>query len=287
MGFELLAGLIIGTILGLTGAGGSVFALPMLVYGLNVPIQSAIGISLGAVAVSATVGMLARLNKGVIVWVPAIVVALTGMCTAPLGIWASRQIPDHFLLLGFSILVFCVAYRMWRESFRAGTPSPLVKKALQQSEPVLNRTYDSMQSNLFKDAGVLSIDKRCLGLVAVVGLFTGFLAGLFGVGGGFVIVPTLIILLELSIHQSIATSLVVIMCIGGTGFATFISGQEKIPLNILAYVACGGIAGMIIGTFVSRYISAAVLQKIFVYVISSVAIFTLCNSILGIQQVYF
>ncbi|PCI48962.1 MAG: permease [Moraxellaceae bacterium] len=279
MGLEFLVGIVIGSILGLTGAGGSVFAVPMLVYGLQLPAQNAVGISLGAVAVSAFVGVLTRFRRGIIVWAPAGIVAVTGVSTAPLGLWTSRQIPDHFLLFAFSLLVFLIAHRMWHETRNQTAKTPIMKTAVQQSGSLIVMT----QGEGFLSSG---LEVKGVILIALVGLVTGFLAGLFGVGGGFIIVPTLIILLGLGIHQAIATSLVIILFIGSSGFLSFLNVQDNMPVNILIQVIIGGAVGMVLGTFFSKYLTGIVLQRLFVFILSSVALFTFYNSVQGIAEIY-
>lgn len=279
MGLEFLVGIVIGGILGLTGAGGSVFAVPMLVYGLQLPAQNAVGISLGAIAVSALVGILTRFRRGIIVWAPAAIVAITGVSTAPIGLWTSRQIPEHFLLFAFSLLVFLIAHRMWRETRHQASKTPIMKTAVEQSDIPIAMTHGE---------GFLAcgLDKKGVLLIALVGLITGFLAGLFGVGGGFIIVPTLIILLGLSIHQAVATSLVIILFIGSSGFLSFLSAQDNMPTSILIQVVIGGVVGMVLGSFFSKYLTGEVLQRIFVFVLTSVALFTFYNSVHGIANIY-
>lgn len=279
MGLEFLVGIVIGSILGLTGAGGSVFAVPMLVYGLQLPAQNAVGISLGAVAVSAFVGVLTRFRRGIIVWAPASIVAVTGVSTAPLGLWTSRQIPDHFLLFAFSLLVFLIAYRMWHETRNQTAKNPIMEAAVQQSGSLIVMT----QGEGFLSSG---LETKGVVLIALVGLMTGFLAGLFGVGGGFIIVPTLIILLGLGIHQAVATSLVIILFIGSSGFLSFLNVQNNMPVNILIQVIIGGAVGMILGTFFGKYLTGIVLQRLFVFILSSVALFTFYNSVQGIAEIY-
>ncbi|PCJ14287.1 MAG: hypothetical protein COB04_15565 [Gammaproteobacteria bacterium] len=279
MGLEFLVGIVIGSILGLTGAGGSVFAVPMLVYGLQLPAQNAVGISLGAVAASAFVGVLSRFRRGIIVWAPAGIVAVTGVSTAPLGLWTSRRIPEHILLFAFSLLVFMIAYRMWHETRSKASKTGIINTAVQQSKNLIVMT---------EGGGFLScgLDKRGVLLIALVGLVTGFLAGLFGVGGGFIIVPTLIILLGLGIHQAVATSLVIILFIGSSGFLAFLNAQEQMPISILLQVVIGGVVGMMFGSFFSKYLSGATLQRVFVFILSSVALFTFYNSVHGIVEMY-
>lgn len=92
-------GLLIGLVLGLTGAGGSVLAVPLLALCLHLPLQDATGIALGAVAVSAASGVLARFKDGQVLWVPALILGMGGMALAPLGQWLALGLPEECWLL--------------------------------------------------------------------------------------------------------------------------------------------------------------------------------------------
>ncbi|PWU30884.1 hypothetical protein DK254_09645, partial [Pseudomonas sp. RW407] len=103
--FESTAiGLILGLLLGLTGAGGSLVALPLLLS-LHLPLHDAIGVSLGAVALSALIGAIPRARQGQVAWRPLLWLTLTGWPGNALGQWLGRFIPDAVLILGFCALV--------------------------------------------------------------------------------------------------------------------------------------------------------------------------------------
>ena len=101
---SVLIGLVIGLVLGLTGAGGSIFAVPLLMLLLGLPINDAIGIALGAVAVSAFIGTLSNWRAQYILWVPAIALGLGGALVAPIGKNLGAQLPPLVLLVGFCAL---------------------------------------------------------------------------------------------------------------------------------------------------------------------------------------
>ena len=113
---SVLIGLIIGLVLGLTGAGGSIFAVPLLMLLLGLPINDAIGIALGAVAVSALIGTLGNWRAQYILWVPALSLGLAGALVAPIGKYLGSQLPPTMLLMGFCLLAFIIAGVMWRQA---------------------------------------------------------------------------------------------------------------------------------------------------------------------------
>ena len=116
---SVLIGLVIGLVLGLTGAGGSIFAVPLLMLLLGLPINDAIGIALGAVAVSAFIGTLSNWRAQYILWVPAIALGLGGALVAPIGKNLGAQLPPLVLLVGFCALAFIIAGIMWRQTITA------------------------------------------------------------------------------------------------------------------------------------------------------------------------
>lgn len=252
-----ILGLIIGTVLGLTGAGGSVFAVPLLIAWLGLPVQQAIGLSLGAVSICALYGVLIRIKSNQIQWLPALVFAGIGSLLSPLGNWLNQFIHPTWLLLGFSILVIIVAFRMWVSAHKL----PEQAKEVRASFTINNNDQGAicrLNNNL-----PFAIGPRCVGGMIIAASVTGILSGLFGVGGGFLIVPTLLFLTGISMTQAIATSMVIISLISGAGFISFLTLGNQLPFEILWQVAAGGLVGMTIGIVSSKKIAGANLQKSF------------------------
>src|SRR5690606_12703123 len=108
-------GAVLGLLLGLTGAGGSLVSLPPLLS-LHLPLRDAIGVSLGAVAITALIGAIPRVRQGLVAWRPAVMLAIAGLPGNVAGQWLGRQIPEAVLILGFCALVLWTAWRMWRSS---------------------------------------------------------------------------------------------------------------------------------------------------------------------------
>jgi uncharacterized membrane protein YfcA len=210
---SLLFGMIVGFSLGLTGGGGSILAVPLLVYGLSVAPREAIGISLVAVGATALLGALQRLLTNEVDLRVGGFFALAGMLGAPLGAWLNRYIPEPLLLTCFAGLMLFVAVRMWRQvSLQARTPLP--------RHPPPTGARNAPGSRLPGSA-------RETGILALLGLATGVLSGLFGVGGGFVIVPALVRGSHMPIHRAVATSLVVIALVSAAGVTSYlVAGQQ-------------------------------------------------------------
>ncbi len=264
----LAVGIIIGVVLGLTGAGGSVFAVPLLMNLLGLSMQQAVGLSLGAVAASALFGVFLKWRTGHIEWLPALVFAVLGSVGAPVGGWVNRQVDERLLLVGFALLVVLVAIKMWRQASLNPSQARIVRADTVQGS-------DNEAVCLMNQGRKFSIGFPCVMGMSAGAITTGFLSGLFGVGGGFLIVPILLALTNISIRQAVATSLVVIAVVGSVGFGNFIFFGNSVDTHTLVLLALGGVVGMSLGVFASRYIAGPVLQKLFAALMVVILIVTL------------
>lgn len=266
---SLIFGAVVGLLLGLAGGGGAIFAVPMLVYGLNVPTREAVAISLAAVGATSLVGFLHRWKLGEVELRTGLLFALAGMLGAPIGTWLAGKIPEAALLLAFAGLMVIVAVRLWLQATKA--QRPLVECPASDS---------AEQNTCQRDAsGRLLLSSRCAILLLLVGVTTGVLSGLFGVGGGFVIVPALILFSGMDIHRAVGTSLMVIALVSVSGVVSQIwAGREISPLLTVLFVL-GGIAGLFGGQQIGRRLSGPMLQKVFVVAILLVAAFVVTRNL--------
>ena len=272
----LAIGLLIGLILGLTGAGGSVFAVPLLLLLAGLPINDAIGLSLGAVAASTFYGSLRNLvQKGSppVLWKPGIILAIAGAISAPFGKWLGLQIPEGWLMGGFFLLAALIALRMWLSANKNPDFSHIVRAGNFSQIPAPN-TFCRLSTN-----GQFELRPRCISGLLIGGFMVGVLSGLFGVGGGFLIVPLLLALSTISMMQAVSTSLVIITIISTTGFISHLFLTDNIRWPLLGLVATGGVIGMVTGQIISHKIANVLLQKIFAFGLLTVAIITLMRSL--------
>lgn len=264
---SIVFGMIVGFSLGLTGGGGAIFAVPLLVYGLGVEPRQAVGISLASVGAMSAVGLIGRWRTGQVEPRTGLIFAVAGMIAAPVGSWLSNQIPELVLLLLFAILMLVVAVRMWMTASSA------------DSAPVNALGDEGVGPTCRRDVtGNLRITSRCAALLIAVGAVTGLLSGLFGVGGGFVIVPALVLFSGMAIHRAVDTSLLVITLIGLAGLVSHVLAGGMIPIGTAALFVVGGISGMGLGVLTSRRLSGRSLQRSFAAAIVAVAIFIIVQT---------
>jgi len=265
----LLIGLVIGSVLGLTGAGGSVFAVPLLIFLLDLSVPDAVGVAMGAVAASAIYGTLNNWRSDSVLWIQAGLLGLSGVIAAPLGRWLGSYADDKLILLGFSLLAITIAVRMlWQAHSDPDSSRVLRSSDLRSGERVAAICRMS-------PTGQFQWGMRCVSGLLISGAVVGLLTGLFGVGGGFLIVPLLIYLTQVSIQQAIATSLVIIAAVSSSGFASYLLEGSPIAISVLLLIALGGIAGMAAGQMLGRHLAGPRLQQIFALSLILISVLTL------------
>lgn len=269
----ILFGICVGFALGLTGGGGSIFAVPLLVYAMSVPAHEAVGISLAAVGATAAIGMIQRLRRKEVEVRTGLLFAITGMCGAPLGAWLNSLIPSAWLLVLFAGLMLVIAIRMWLKAAKKPADAKVVRAS---KEPI---PQDSPGPTCRRDPeGKLRMNSQCALLLSALGLLTGVLSGLFGVGGGFVIVPALVLFSGMGIHRAVATSLLVITLVSASGLTSYLVAHRPIDFGLAGLFAVGGALGMYFGSLFGRRVSGPALQKGFSIAIVVVAAFVVTKT---------
>lgn len=266
---SLIFGAIVGLSLGLTGGGGAIFAVPLLIYGLGRETREAVGISLAAVGTTSFVGFLHRWKLGQVEIRTGLLFAIAGMMGAPIGTWIAGFLPETVLMLSFSGVMVIVAVRLWQQASRSAMPVVSCATTEQSDGPTCQRDA----------AGVLILNSRCAVLLLIVGVLTGVLSGVFGVGGGFVIVPALVLFSGMSIHRAVGTSLMVIALVSVSGVGSQLWAGRTIDPVVTALFVIGGIAGLMAGQQIGRRLSGLALQKVFVVAILAVAAFVIVRNL--------
>lgn len=249
-------GAAIGLLMALTGAGGGVLGVPLLVFGLGLSVQQAAPVSLLAVCVSATLGALLGLREGIVRYRAAALMGCVALCLAPLGVWLAQRLPERPLLLAFAAVLTWTAWRMARTD--ASDLSPHAGSA-----PRAPCAVDPQ-------AGRLRWTARCAWVLAGTGATSGLMTGLLGVGGGFVIVPALARYSDLDVRSIAATSLAVMALATASGIAAA-SGHGSLDLRLAATFGGAALVALLIGRRLARRLPETTLRRVFAGVSAVVA----------------
>ena len=244
-----LSGSMVGFVLGLVGGGGSILAVPLLLYlvGVREP-HVAIGTSALAVAANAAIGLVNHARAATVNWRCGFIYAAAGVVGAFGGSTLGKSIDGHKLLFLFALLMIAVAILMFRGRGDEGEEGA-------------------------------ACNRENVGKVSLYGLGTGAFSGFFGIGGGFLIVPGLVASTHMPILRAIGTSLVAVTAFGlTTAFNYALSGL--VDWQLAGVFILGGIAGSWFGTQAARRLSAGkgMLNTVFATFILVVAGYMLWQS---------
>ena len=248
----LILGLVIGSLLGLLGGGGSILAVPALVYGVNQPLAAAVPTSLLVVGISSAAAVLPRLRQ--VQWRLAAIFGVTGAAAAFGGAAVNRLLNPAIVLLGFAAVMVVAALRMLRSSDDVGGSCALPGGGVNW--------------------------RSCLPKAAAAGVVVGFLTGLFGVGGGFLIIPALTLLLGLPMATAVATSLIVIVINSAAGFTAHLS-DASINVGIAAAFTGAAVLGSLTAGRLAPRLPGERLRRWFAYRVLAVAAFGIAQTALN------
>lgn len=219
--------IIVGVILGLLGSGGSILTVPVLIYVLGQDEKTAIGSSLVIVGIIAVAGSVPYIKDKLVEWRCVLLFGIPGMAGTYVGAWAAVFVPGIVQLVTFAVVMLGASYLMFR---------PIVVSEVKVERQAIKISLDGL----------------------IVGILTGFV----GVGGGFLIVPALVLLAGLSMQMAVGTSLVIIAAKSASGFIKYIEVFEELDLHFdIELLVVFSIFG-ILGTFVGRYISKRIHQEL-------------------------
>ena len=276
-GLAVLFGCMVGFALGLTGGGGGVFAVPLLVYGLAIAPREAVGISLASVGGTALAGVVPRLWRGEVELRTGLLFAVAGMFGAPIGSYLSTLFTETLLLVMFGCLMLIVAWRMWAKSRNPKFATGDCATGVNESDGQAKQDRSACQRDM---DGALWLTSKCAPLLVLVGVLTGILSGMFGVGGGFVIVPALVLFSGMEIHRAVGTSLLVIFLISISGVTSYVATGRELSLETTMQFLVGGLVGIWLGGVVAKKLNGTTLQKVFATAVVLVAIFIIVKTVL-------
>ena len=242
-------GVFVGIVMGLTGAGGGILSVPLLVFFLHLPMAEASPIALCAIALSATVGAMIGLKERILRYKAAIFMSVFGLIMSPIGLWVANKVPNTPLIFLFSAVLIFVSARMYIQAH----------KTMNGAVPV-SATPPPCQLDLSISKLIWTVP--CARSLMYAGLTAGFLSGLLGVGGGFVIVPSLKKFTDLPMKSIVATSLGV-LAIVSTGGALTSLAANNLNVEIARLFAFGSLVGLVFGKLLERKISGNRVQQVF------------------------
>ena len=246
----LASGALVGFSLGLVGGGGSILAVPLMVYVVGVPeAHVAIGTSAIAVAANAAVNLSNHARGGTVVWSCALPFAAAGIVGALAGSVLGKMMDGQKLLALFALLMLLIAVLMLKTRSRIGLPD-------------------------------VKMNRGNMPAIAGLGIATGTLSGFFGIGGGFLIVPALMLATGMPIMNAVSSSLVAVTAFGLTTAASY-AWSGLISWELAGLFIAGGIAGGLIGTRSAKLLSErrGALNIVFAAVIIAVALYMLARNL--------
>ena len=275
-------GFLIGLSLGALGGGGSILAVPALVYAAGQDPKSATTTSLVLVTLTALVGIIPHWRAGRVRFAAGTVFGLAGVGGSLLGSAWNEAVDADVLLLAFSGLMLVAAYAMWRRL--PGQPAA-ARSASASAGSTIPRSVGAAAASpgqLDGTAGTaVRLDLATAVKVVVAGSFVGLLTGFFGVGGGFVIVPALVLALGFTMPEAVGTSLLVIAVNSTVALATRLpSGSVEwgtvIPFTIASLI------GVFVGSRLASTRDPSFLQKWFIGFLVVIAIYTAASSLVAL-----
>jgi uncharacterized membrane protein YfcA len=219
----------VGISLGLLGGGGSILTVPLLAYVAGMEAKQAIATSLLVVGTTSAVGAISHARAGRVQWRTALLFGATAMAGAYAGGHLAKFIPGTVLLIGFAVMMVATAIAMLRGRKGAAAARPLS-------------------------------DKLPVAKIVAEGIVVGLVTGMVGAGGGFLVVPALVLLGGLSMPIAVGTSLVVIAMKSFAGLAGYLS-VVQINWGVAAMVTGAAVLGGLIGARFAGAVNPDILRK--------------------------
>ena len=248
----VLFGLAIGLAVGMLGGGGSVLAVPVLVYVLDQGVPEATTSSLLVVAAGAIAGTVGHARSGRVCWRHAGSFTVTAIPGLAAGTLLAEEVGGEVLLAGFAVVMLIAAWATWRKASERGAEGDW--------EP-----------------GVATCPPLRLPRDAFVGAGVGFVTGFFGVGGGFLIVPTLAVALAFTMRTAVGTSLAIITGTSLLGLAAHLLAGRDMDAGLTLSLALACVAGSIAGAHAAGRIPQRALGRGFALLVVAVAAYLLVS----------
>ncbi|RIK16082.1 MAG: sulfite exporter TauE/SafE family protein [Acidobacteria bacterium] len=260
---EVVVGVVVGLVLGMLGAGGGIISVPALVFLLDQPPAVATTTSLVIIGTTGVFAVAQHGRAGNVAWADGIAFGVLGAGGALLGSRVATVAEPHLTLGLFAVLLVVTAAVMWHRSGTDGRTDP--------AERARDRWLTWRP---------FSVDLRRLMLVLVVASAVGVLTGFFGVGGGFALVPALILVLGMPMSLAVGTSLLVITLNSVTGVAGRLGTDLRLDWQLILVFTAAAVVSSLVGGRVGRQLDAALLQRGFAVMLVLVAGYTATSTFL-------
>jgi uncharacterized membrane protein YfcA len=274
-------GLVVGVVIGGLGGGGGVLTVPALVYALGQSAQDATAGSVIIVGIAAVVGALARIRGGGVDWRTGIAFGVVGVPVAYLGTVLNRHVGQPVLLLAFAALTLLAAAAMLLNGpdkrdgpADAGTDGPVGPG--DGSGTVEGGTVVAARPDTRRRELIATIVE-----VVVCGATVGFLTGFLGVGGGFLVVPALVIVLRMPMARAIGTSLLIIVLNSISSVASRL-GAMHLDWHVIGPFAIAAVIGTLVGKRIADRLSGATLARAFAILLVLVGVFVGTQSLIAL-----
>jgi uncharacterized membrane protein YfcA len=252
----VILALAVGLSLGMLGGGGSILTVPILRYALGMEGHQAIAMSLLVVGATSLAGLIPHARRGRVQWRTGIVFGGAGMLGAFLAGRVAHLVPAAVLLSGFALMMFATSFAMLRERRDPPAPSPAAAAA----------------------PATLPLAK-----VLAEGLVVGAVTGLVGAGGGFLVVPALVLLGKLPMDVAVGTSLLVIAMKSFAGLAGFL-GHTTLDLHLAAWISAAAVAGSVAGGALAGRVKAETLRQAFGWLVVAMAFFIVAQELASLLE---
>lgn len=260
-------GVVVGITVGALGGGGSILTVPALVYALGQDPRTATTASLVIVGVTTLIGMVPHARAGRVRLGQGVVFGLLGVGGAYLGSLLSASVDPDVLLVAFAGLMFVVAGVMTRRRRSAARA-----RAAGREQPEA-RTSPMLTLRPFR------CDCRAVGTLLLTATGVGLLTGFFGVGGGFAVVPALVLVLRLPMPVAVGTSLVVITINSASSLVSRLGQDVTLDWPMVGVFTAAAVVGSLVGARITSRVSPARLNLAFTILLVAVAVYTAASSI--------
>lgn len=261
-------GALIGLLLGLTGAGGGILAVPALTLVLGWSMTQAAPVALLAVGSAAVIGLIDGFKKRLVRYRAATLISITGIAATPIGQYFARALPEQWLVGVFATVMMIVAARLW-----------LTASARKSNDD----NFESESTRIRRiqlDTGRIIWNTTSFITLSLIGVLTGLTTGLLGVGGGFIIIPALLRCSNITLNGIVATSLMVIALVSsGAIISAWATGHIDLSTTAGLFIV-GAMIGMLLGRVLAQHLPKQLVLRLLSVLILAVSLAMLYSKVL-------